>query len=56
MPQKDKPIHERQYDIFLSHASADKKSVVNDLYKWLQETCDLRVWYDQICYPAEPTS
>ena len=41
------PVHKRDYDIFLSHANVDKKTIVNELYKWFKDIANIRVWYDQ---------
>jgi hypothetical protein len=41
------PIHKREYHVFLSHASIDKKAIVNELYGWLTKIANIPVWYDQ---------
>ncbi|MDX2161542.1 MAG: toll/interleukin-1 receptor domain-containing protein [bacterium] len=41
-----KPVHQRDFHLFLSHASADKSVVVEKLFHWLTESAGLRVWYD----------
>ena len=40
------PLNERKFHTFLSHASADKLAVVDDLYGWLT-AAGLEVWYDR---------
>lgn len=49
VPQYTHPFVENndvQYDVFISHASEDKESFVNELYKELT-ALGLKVWYDQ---------
>ncbi|MEM9088239.1 MAG: toll/interleukin-1 receptor domain-containing protein [Cyanobacteria bacterium P01_F01_bin.53] len=41
------PIHKRNYHVFLSHSSADKKTFVDDLYRWFKKVANIPVWYDQ---------
>lgn len=43
----DEPVHKRKYHAFLSHSSEDKKSFVEDLYKWFKKIASIPVWYDQ---------
>lgn len=40
------PVHKREYDVFLSHSSRDKKTAADELYRWLAEIARIRVWYD----------
>ena len=42
-----KPIHQRRYHTFLSHASKDKKAIVDQLYQWLSDVAHIPVWYDR---------
>lgn len=39
------PLNRRDYDIFLSYAHSDR-NFVEHLYRWLQETAGLQVWWD----------
>jgi hypothetical protein len=43
---RSKPIAERNYDAFLSHAHLDKATVVNDIYTWCRDHAGMKVWYD----------
>ncbi len=40
------PVHQRRFSAFLSHASADKEALVDQLYDWLT-TAGLNIWYDR---------
>ncbi len=40
------PVPQRDFHIFLSHASADKALVVEKLFRWLTDVAGMRVWYD----------
>lgn len=44
--RKAKPIAERNFDAFLSHAHLDKATVVNDIYKWCRDHAGMKLWYD----------
>lgn len=37
-----------EYDVFISHATEDKESFVNELHRILTEEYGLKVWYDAI--------
>jgi hypothetical protein len=39
-------FHKRPYDAFLSHAHVDREAIVNRLHDWLQNVCNLQVWFD----------
>lgn len=42
-----KPVHRRNFDAFLSHAHVDR-TFVDELYRWLGDTCGLNIWYDAV--------
>jgi hypothetical protein len=44
------PVDKRPYDAFLSYAHADR-TFVDSLYKWLNNTCGLDIWYDAVEMP-----
>lgn len=39
------PLNKRDYDAFLSHAHTDRP-FVEELYRWMQESAGLEVWWD----------
>ena len=40
--------HNEEYDVFISHATEDKKSFSDDFVKILQDEYNLKVWYDTL--------
>lgn len=46
VPQGDKPKEEKMYDLFISHATADKEDFVRPLAKAFRKQ-GLKVWYDE---------
>jgi hypothetical protein len=44
-PVVQRPIQQRDFDVFLSHAHCDR-ALVESLDRWLTETAGLTVWYD----------
>jgi hypothetical protein len=47
----DRPIHERDYRAFLSHAHADK-ALVDQLHDLLARSAGLPIWYDSTSLQA----
>ncbi|MBL0110682.1 MAG: toll/interleukin-1 receptor domain-containing protein [Saprospiraceae bacterium] len=43
------PFNQREYDLFLSHAHADK-AFVDKLYEWLTQKAGLHIWYDPFSF------
>lgn len=42
----DKPIHKRDFDVFISHATQDKPLIVDPLLRWLKDVANIKVWID----------
>jgi hypothetical protein len=43
-----KPIPERSFRAFLSHADVDKDAIVNSIYSWCREKADIKAWLDKV--------
>lgn len=41
-----RPITERNFEAFLSHAHADKNQIVEAIAKWCQDVAGIKIWYD----------
>jgi len=41
------PVHKRDYHTFLSHASKDKNTIVENMFEWLEYTAKIHTWYDR---------
>lgn len=41
-------VNKNEYDVFISHATEDKESFANELYRILTEEYGFKVWYDVV--------
>lgn len=41
-------VNKNEYDVFISHATEDKESFANELYRILTEEYGFKVWYDAV--------